>query len=1684
MRDSEIVSSPAATGGAGGHFEQHVDTYWLALLLVGAEPGILKNTSVAEVSFQTKHQGWKTDDLLIVGETGAGARKKLAVQVKLSFNVSASNADCRKTIEGFWDDFQANDRFNESEDRLAVITLHGTSTLLQSFNSLLKCAHASLDADDFHRRVKLERYIDKKAKRQNDAIKSILTSHIGEPPDDDDYLRFLRVVNILSYDLNTPTAQTKAHALTLLRQSARDLDAAVETANTTWATLLEFAGLGGPAAGAYRRDDLPDTVVALHTANSLSDTQDLQALIEHGGFVRKGIRSIIGCDYEIDRSVEIDTLVSELDKYQIVVVTGAAGAGKSALAKNLLTRVEANNPVLAFNAREFATSHIDTTLANTQTRISGRRLPEILARHDRVVVWVDGVESLLESPIRGAFLHLLQAVESERAIRLVLTCRSYSVETVRHAFLESRPHSVHEVPTLSDKDLQFVQKAVPGLDLPLRDSELRAFLRTPLVLDMASRLEWEEEARLENARAFQEKCWKELIRKDSVAADSMPRRREAAFIDVAHRRAIALRPFVRSESTDADALDALMQASLLTCAPESFELFAPAHDVLEDWAIIRWLDKQYSSAEDRVTALADCVGDYPALRRGFKRWLGDRFELSSDDARSFVLDALKRSELPSCFRDDCLVAALLSDAAGDFLAGCTDRIERGDMPLLHHIIRMLRVACKGLPRRLGIRSTPDVPSQILLVPEGPGWVPALQLVSRLIDNLLPANAPLILGLVDDWAKQIDWNNASPAGFSEAGRIVEAVLQCFDDREFEDARKRTLEVLLKIPSAVPGFRGLIARAGTSDRRDHTASDLAELILGSCSGAYACRDFPKEVISLINGRLRLADANFEDEYKLSASGVSLDFGIRERRHFKFLFFPASALQGPFWALLRSHPRDGLEFVLDLLNHAGGWYGTHTQQRLPSGALEPAWQITLDIPGSGPVQQWMHSDLYRMYRGTATGPCVLQSALMALEAWLLDAAEKEGANLEARLLDILRTSNNVMATAVVASVCIACPDKAGRAVLALLTNRELIDCDRNRIVWEPPAGLAFRGIIPAHWIYEQERKRSDGRNHRRVDLERLAFRMQFTDLREDVWQIIDRHRSELPDDQDEGTLVWRLALHRMDVRSYRPKDAPESMASEESSDDTRNRVNPGPGEIEPEVQRMVDEKRESRAITNRHLSLQNQAENAWQDRSSQESAEWRELLGEARAIEREPEEPEEFSRGGPGFVAAVCVRDHVDELNDEELNWCALRIELEVRRHATGPDRSIRFGRGLWPDRACARVVPLLAIHERCDAQALLALALTHPVYEVATCAHAGVGAFLKDPHKELVLRCAAAAAYRGKLIAAVRVEEAALPYHERTCDSDLSDRVAPAVRKAIEGAVPVIPNELASLNFADQTSAFAIHMILEMFGHHPDWEEARLFFSRATEWLAIVWDQDRRYSRDEGERHDELERVALHAVARFVLKLPIKEARRICQPMIDGVDVNTQKAADFLQDLIVSADGGADDCFWDLWQVIADKAVNAPWLGQLAGERPDEAEKFFVDRVFLLGIWKDDVEHWERLEGHAHRLDTLARQLPAVTTCLEAYARFLYTIGQQSLPDAFEVVAALFEQGDAARMASSSETAFRLESLLRHFVYLKPHRLKSDKTCRDAVLVILDALISAGSSSAYRMRDDFVTPLGLG
>lgn len=164
---------------------------------------------------------------------------------------------------------------------------------------------------------------------------------------------------------------------------------------------------------------------------------------------------------------------------------------------------------------------------------------------------------------------------------------------------------------------------------------------------------------------------------------------------------------------------------------------------------------------------------------------------------------------------------------------------------------------------------------------------------------------------------------------------------------------------------------------------------------------------------------------------------------------------------------------------------------------------------------------------------------------------------------------------------------------------------------------------------------------------------------------------------------------------------------------------------------------------------------------------------------------------------------------------------------------------------------------------------------------------------------------------------------------------------------------------------------------------------------------------------------------------------------------------------------------------MWQAFANAICAAPWIERLDSRYGSGKE--LIGAIFLGGYWKENVRHWRRLEGQGHRVDELAARFRGSAVVFDAYCRFLYDIGETSLPKAFVILADSLAAGDPTMMLADRNTVFLLESLLRRHVYAEPYRLKSDPAVRTAVLALLDHLVEAGSSAAYRMRDDFVTPL---
>jgi hypothetical protein len=622
-----------------------------------------------------------------------------------------------------------------------------------------------------------------------------------------------------------------------------------------------------------------------------------------------------------------------------------------------------------------------------------------------------------------------------------------------------------------------------------------------------------------------------------------------AFIEIALRRARALSLFAPCDDLDQEPVAQLRNHNLIASPQATDTLAAPAHDVLEDWAILQWMEQRFARHERVAHLLAEDIGGFPAIRRAFRKWLGEMLECEAETADAFVWSVVRDASLAPHFRDDTIVCALLSSSAASFLERHRGLLLENERHLLRRVIHLLRVACKTTPHWLpfGERLPP-----LLFVPHGTAWAAVLRLVKEELHTMLPDDAGLVLGLIEDWATSVAWWIPYPEGSEQAGKIAFGLLPHLDDYGHDDMRKRALQVIVKIPKAnSDAFSGLVERACRRNRHDRTAQDFAELILEDVNGVFACRDFPDAMIRLAESQFYILERELRTERRFDYTReLEPIFGIRH--NLRFNFFPPSAIRGPFLSLLQNHAQKGVDFIVRLMNHASTWYG---ERKWPGDRLEPAIPVQLQIPGEGEVTQWSNGRLWCLYRSTSVGPYVLQTALMALESWLVGICEIDDAQVEHWLLKLLKDSNNVSVTAIVVSICNAYPEKVGTAGLAVLTCREFFAMDRARMVLESSAPSSLPGLMSTYnaktKIYDDERRRADSLQHRKHDLEALAIKLQLGAQRDVVWQILDEYRAALPEvgEQTEGDRLWRLALHRMDVRTYQPK-LMEAEAGEETS------------------------------------------------------------------------------------------------------------------------------------------------------------------------------------------------------------------------------------------------------------------------------------------------------------------------------------------------------------------------------------------------------------------------------------------------------------------------------------------------------------------------------------------------------
>lgn len=1681
------VSPPASTGGAGPHFEQHVFAYWLAQLLVRGRAPIIRDCSVVEVRPQTRDLGWHTDDFLVNGESADGRRRRLAGQVKRSFTVGAADKECKKTIGGFWRDFKRLDPFCPDSDRLVVVTQLGTAALLRHFKGLLVCANAASDGTEFERRLETSGLVSQTAVTYCDALRTIVGEIENASVSAAKLWPFLRTLDVLSLDLATSTGQDEAQIKTLLDHTQ---SGSGTHADDSWNELLALAGSAVETARCYRRDDLPDSLTERHLALGRPEEKALRALEEHTELVLQGIRSTIGDEVHLPRARLVQELAVALGSNQIVVVSGAAGMGKSAVAKDALEILAKDYFAFGFRGEEFAQAHLDSTLLNARVPVGATTLRAVLAAQDSVVLLVDSVERLLEQTTQDAFSDLLGLVASDRKLRIVLTCRSYSVDAVRDRFLANVEHTVVDVPLLDDDELEQVQSALPGLGRPLGAQPLRRLLRNPYYLDRASQLSWAPDRPLpESERELMALFWRQIVRAEDRRAGGMPQLREEAFMTIAVRRARALTAYVARGDLAAHVVESLRRDSLIASPRHREDRIAPSHDVLEDWAIARWIELQTVESGESLVALAEVVGPYPALRRAYRKWVTERVEMDPDSADRLFSEGVAGPGVPAQFRDDTLVSLLLSPSAPELLERHTSALLANDRTLLKRLIHLLRVACVTSPSWLaGLRQR----ALLLSEPKGPAWASVLSLVRTHVDQFISAGEEtLVLGLIEDWASGVSWKTPYPKGAKDVVAIGRLLLPAFDSYRTRGALRQTLGVIAKIPLADrEWFKTLLLDSNQKGRRYGATAELREIVLSGLGGTQIARDLPDVLMSVALGEFLCSEA----DARRSSGGNPLDsaelFGLREAR--RIGYSTPSAYQGPWLQLLRHHSKGGVDFLLGVLNRSADWY---SKSRVRTTGIETPSAIHLTFSGGASKQQWANGRLWQWYRGFSVGPTILQSMLMALERWLLDFAEKEPEELDALLLDLLLRSNSAAVAAVVGSVATAFPSAAGETLLVLLRCRRFVELDAERLAREAeprlrPVGSPFGVGSGSDVLFQKERDESDKLAHRLKDLSTVALELQFGPFAEQVWEILDEHRAALPpaSSRRESERRWFFVVNRLDGRRVFAEDEDTGLASggadgEPVSPTVHVRLVDG----EQDVLKTVEDDRERSQALLREADLFSWGSSVFNSEreGTYDPETWREQLERAARLEKTAPDDRmlNLTKDAVGLVAAVCARDRWEEMTACERSWCVQVVLSEVTRGAKDWRWEARRARAVMAgDRACASVIPLLVQKVLTGRKArrvkrALAMVLTHPVDEMRDALAGSIAGNLSSSDPSLAKRCIDAMAAEAALVDLPRGSGAA------TQDGGVERIAAEAATTIRRRFWRAGGRRIAEFEWPDYETWFGVQTnvrLLTILGRTPNDPLAVTAFFRAAEMLVVWWSRDDHQGVRRSRRPSIDTRIAVtDLLVDFVLRSTEEHASEVIEPLLDAVDNHPGEVKWFV--LKLSDLEGRDVAwhqFWSLWESFADRTKSATWLTRM--ERRSEYREL-VSTLFLPDWRKESVRQRRSVEEHSQRVHSLFEELPTTPTVLGAYLGFLSRVGEPFLPRAFVRIAERLGRDGTQRALTGTGNVRLLEVLLQRYVCERPLELKRRREIRDAVLALLDELVEAGSSAAFRMRDDFVTAL---
>jgi len=1698
---SPQATNPFSTGQGGANFETRVQAAFTTLLLTGRVSPCLPSWPITKLKLQGAYAGFRTDDFIVYATAPLSDHEaRLLAQIKHEISFTETDENFAKAIGAAWNDFNEPTVFTAGVDAIALITGPLSAMDINHVRVLFEWARCSQDEREFLDKVIR---VGGRTKRTKLEIfrKGLNLANGGQNVSDEQLWNFLKSYHLLGYDLDTENGGTLSLLQSLIGQSSNQNPASL------WSQIVDAVQSANQNAGTVSLETLPRGIREAFDPRRSQWDSDIRKLDDHGDYIVNGIRTSIG-GVHVTRPELFAKLLDASEGSSFVLINGGRGSGKSSLVREFSDYMNGRAPVFCLRTEDLDQAHLDNVFSSIGLVSSIRDLEAGFALMPKRYLLLESIEKLLELPNSAAFTDLLQFLNTHSGWTVIATGRDYAYQQIVFNYFQpiGISHRSLSIINFNDRELQSLCESLEPLRAVAANPSLEPLLHNPFFAELAYRVA-EAGTKFsadQGEREFRAAVWTNVIAKEQFRAGGMPLKRRQTFVQMAVARAKRMVYGVPERDFDSEAVLKLEEDDLVR-RERSKGLVSPAHDVLEDWALEQYIEDIYQQSSDDVPKFLAAVGNEPAISRAFRLWLYQKLRLG-DDVKALILQILTNPNLQRYWQDETISAVLLSDNPHGFLAELGDRLFDNEAELLKRFCFVLRISCKtpnqDLMRQLGADKQG---AYLFLQPYGVGWNSIIRFLFENKERLPNGLTAHVTAILEEWSSSIHIE-ALPAGGREAGLLALGLLGPLKDsyRDDEKYRNRLLSVIIKTVPAIPReFEELLDAdifQSNSRRRPHYVDDFCKMALGTFDAAFLCKHIPDTVIKLALQEFLISEPEY-DPYEYHP-GVDHRFGVHP---YRLEFFPASGAKGPFQHLLRFHPRQGLDFIIQLLNSAAEKYAHSdldsprrqtTSVRNPQSTSGDQIEILLDDQTL--VKQYCSGRLWVAYRGHSVVPYLLQSALMALENWLISLAEDESShNILTWAFDyILRQSNSVMPTAVLASLAAGFPNILGNAALPLLRTPALYGLDMARTVSERGGNEPnwFASPInrdPFEKLYTAERRTAATRPWRSEHLETLLTRLQFTTLREQAFAIVDELHQKAP-----KTDNWRFRFHRIDSRGWKAVEDREN-----------NRILFEPQGLDPDLEKIQQESQEAMALRDRFSRMYVWAGKIFDKETPDQEyyASWKDALEEAKKLS------DALKSGALGdlsrmFVvglvkaAAVCLRDHSHEMAEEDSEWCAATVIGVVQSTADSNDTFAASDKTDFDGVAtAASVLPvLLSLTESEDdklfIRELIATALTHVNANARAGAAQGIRQHLWQRDAQFAQQCIFGAIDYARLQVENSQRSSRTDFFpiddeddgdEEGTEPEVSDWLVEFRKRLANGRISLSAADIERLNFKTHSPWYMLTPCLMIPDGSTDSIRIALF-SRMLFLFFAIEESTRKHRQDDRIENDiwinaEPRLDFTKRFAEYLVSLGPSGFKLFADLLIEGCET-APEFVDYLQlsVAVVTENNNQKELYWTFWRELS-KKVESIAIATANQDSRYQSEK--NSRKLIRGMLLADAP-WQKLDyerqdialGKDLILEVVENAGKNVNV-FEALSSLMYHFPRVFFQSGVHILAKHQSEVGGTRLLSGVNTAFHLEGSIQRFLQIDetgPLTKEMHQSC----FTLLDALVETASSRAYYLREQLI------